>query len=164
MRNSDGNFVYAGNFDDDGGNVNRNEPRNSNSIIGCAFSEVISKEKSQGFSFVVDLFSSSHLSDLIQPPVILPISMILFSISIYCPSDIAFIRFASLTRIFSCTKSLSSFSSIKILELPFFLLAKRRYSSIFSAVCSMREPIPYESRLGNCLSDVCIAMYNSLQL
>ncbi len=164
MRTSNGNFVYAGNFDDDGGNVNRNEPRNSNSNIGCAFSEVVSKEKSQDFSFVVDFSSSSLLSDLIQPPVILPISVIRFSISIYCPSDMALMRFASLTRIFSCTRSRSSFSSTKILELPFFLLAMRRYSSILSAVCSMRKPIPCESRLGNCLSAVCIAMYNSLQL
>ena len=52
-RTSNGNFVNAGNFDDDGSNVNRNRPGNSNSDIGCAFSEVISKEKLNCFSFVV---------------------------------------------------------------------------------------------------------------
>jgi len=45
MRTSDGNLVNAGNFDGDGGNVNRWKPRNSNSNIGCAFSEAVSKEK-----------------------------------------------------------------------------------------------------------------------
>jgi len=54
-RTSNGNFVNAGNFDDDGGNVNRWRPRNSNSNIGCAFSEVISKEKSYGFFFALYL-------------------------------------------------------------------------------------------------------------
>gem|GEM_PF-2346796 len=44
-RTSDGNFVNAGNFDDDGGNVNRWKPRNSNSNIGCTFSEAIDKRE-----------------------------------------------------------------------------------------------------------------------
>lgn len=78
-RTSDSNFVNAGNFDDDGGNVDRNRPRNSDSNIGCAFSEAISKGKSYGFSFAFAIISRS---DFIHPPVILPISMIRFSISI----------------------------------------------------------------------------------
>ena len=66
-RTSNGNFVNAGNFDDDGGNVNRHGPRNSNSNIGCAFSEVISKEKLNCFSFVV-----WALNDLTQGTFALP--------------------------------------------------------------------------------------------
>ncbi len=37
-RSSDGNLVIVGNFDADGANVNRNDPRNVNDNLGVSFS------------------------------------------------------------------------------------------------------------------------------
>ena len=45
-RASDGNFVNAGNFDDDGGYVSRDRPGVSYSALGCAFSAVALKSSS----------------------------------------------------------------------------------------------------------------------
>ena len=40
-RDSDGNLVYVGNFDEKGANVNRNNPDNRNDILGVSFSRSV---------------------------------------------------------------------------------------------------------------------------
>ena len=65
---SDGNLVNFGNFDADGTNVNRWNPKNRNGNLGVSFSRRV-VDKTAGFS---QWFY--ELSDRIQPPSILPIS------------------------------------------------------------------------------------------
>ena len=42
-RDSDGNLVNVGNADEDGVNVDRNDPRNSNDNLGARFSRSVQK-------------------------------------------------------------------------------------------------------------------------
>ena len=55
---SDGCFVYAGDFDDDGGNVYRYRPRDSYSDVGCAFIAVALK------SSTIDTLKGDEASSL----------------------------------------------------------------------------------------------------
>jgi hypothetical protein len=44
-RDSDGNLVYVGNFDDTGANVNRTNPDNQNDNLGVSFSRSVTPSR-----------------------------------------------------------------------------------------------------------------------
>jgi hypothetical protein len=64
-RTSDGNLVNVGNFDDDGANVNRNEPRNVNDNLGVSFSRSVAQPRLlRGWVFCVFYPSTELTSNL----------------------------------------------------------------------------------------------------
>ena len=61
-RESDGNLVYVGNFDDTGANVNRNNPDNRNDNLGVSFSRSVPRLRGGVFRMLQP--STDHLADL----------------------------------------------------------------------------------------------------
>lgn len=60
-RSSDGNLVNVGNFDTDGANVNRNDPRNANDNLGVSFS------RSANPFFILLFFKRGIEGDFFRP-------------------------------------------------------------------------------------------------
>lgn len=144
-RSSDGSLVNVGNFDSDGVNVNRNDPRNHNDNLGVAFFRSVRRTGSlqRGcFSFCCSF------SALMNPPSCFPIPMSFSERKAYRRSLILFVFTRIRTAILIEASSQSIFSRSKQRLFSDFLSASKRNSIMRKFTSRIFVPSVYRCSLG----------------